>query len=125
MYSGQDRRAFLRVKRELTVRCMAEGSKREFCTTTRDISGSGLRMILLRELSPGTVLDLEIFEKDSSSSAGIRCRGRIAWVSSSEAAEEGLGFFEAGIRFIDSDLVCVARLFRDLKAQDAGVPFQN
>lgn len=123
MYSGQDRRAFLRIKRELTVRCMAEGSKREFCTTTRDISGSGLRIVLLEGLSPGTLLDLEIFEKDSN--VGIRCRGRITWLSSSEVADRGAGFFEAGIRFIDSDLMCVARLFRDLKAQDTGVPFQN
>ena len=123
MYSGQDRRAFLRVKRELTVRCMAEGSKREFCTTTRDISGSGLRMILLRELSPDTLLDLEIFEKDSN--VGIRCRGRIAWVSSSEAVNRSARFFEAGVRFIDSDLLCVARLFKSLKAQDSSVPFQN
>ena len=123
MYNGQDRRAFLRVKTELTVRCMAEGSKGEFCTTTRDISGSGLRIVLSEELSMGTLLDLEIFEKDSN--AGIRCRGRIAWISSSEAVDEGLGFFEAGIRFIDSDLLCVARLFKGLKVQDSGVPFRN
>ncbi|NQV04867.1 MAG: PilZ domain-containing protein [Candidatus Omnitrophica bacterium] len=123
MYSGQDRRAFLRIKSELTVRYMAEGSKGEFCTTTRDISGSGLRIVLLEELSPGTFLDLEIFEKDSNT--GIRCKGQISWISSSEVADKGAGFFEAGIRFIDSDLLCVARLFKDLNMQDTGVPFRN
>ena len=113
MYRGQDRRIFARVKGELIVRYSKEGGSKEFCATTINISGSGARIALLRKLSPGTVLDIQIFRKCSN--ASVKCRGEIAWVSSSEA----------GVKFIDPDLMYVGRLIKDLDREDLTIPSLN
>ena len=99
MRVGTDRRVFERVEGELGIRYSPQGSDREFCTTTRDISGGGIKMMLLKELALGTILDIEMFRYDTD--IRTRCRGKIKWIN-----EELL---EAGIEFVNSKLLYIGR----------------
>ncbi len=123
MYSGRDRRVFSRVEGRLILRCGVEGGRREFCTATKNISGSGIRILLLGKISPGTILDMEIFRKNSEES--VKCRGQIVWISSSGTKKTEATTFEAGIEFIDSDLMYIGRLIKDLDVHDVSIPSPN
>ncbi len=107
MHVGIDRRVFERIKGELGVRYSPQGSDREFCTTTRNISGGGMKMMLLKKLALGTMLDLEIFRYDTD--IRTRCRGKIKWV------DEDLS--EAGVEFINSKLLYIGRFIDFLEKQ--------
>jgi len=107
MYTGIDRRVFERIGETLNVRCMPEKELEEFYTNIINISGSGARIILLKKISPGTLLDMEVFRKDSAQ--GIKCRAKVVWVAPSQ-----LGYFEAGIKFMNPDLMCIGRLISKL-----------
>lgn len=118
MRIGTDSRIFERVEGELAVRYSPQGSNREFCSTTKNISGGGIRMPLLKRLDPGTVLDLEIFRYDTDIKA--RCRGRVVWVWDEPMNEEKEQFFEAGVQFIDRQLLYIGRLISYLEGQNEG-----
>lgn len=107
MKIGVDRRVFKRVQGELGVRYSPQGSDREFCTTTKNISGGGIKMGLLKKLIPGTILDLEIFRYDTDITA--RCRGKIVWVDKKLS--------EAGIEFINTSLLYIGRFIDYLEKQ--------
>ena len=108
MFIGTENRLFERIDGELAVRYSPQGSNREFCTTTKNISGGGVRISLLRSLSPGTILDLEIFKY--SSDFKTRCRGKVAWIWDEPMDKESEERFEAGIQFLDRQLLYVGRL---------------
>jgi len=103
-----DNRLFARVDGELGVRYSPRGSDREYCTTTRNISGGGVRMPLLKKLERGSVIDIEIFKHNTDLMA--RCRGTIAWVWDKPANQETGQMFEAGISFMDRQLLYIGRL---------------
>ncbi|MBU1061793.1 MAG: PilZ domain-containing protein [Candidatus Omnitrophica bacterium] len=111
----KDKRIFERIEGELAVRYSPQGSDREFCATTRNISGGGLRMSLLKKLSPGTVLDLEIFKYNTDIKA--RCRGKIIWVWDTSIDKESDHLFEAGIQFINGHLFYIGRLIGYLEGE--------
>lgn len=118
MRIGIDNRLFARVNGELDVRYSPHGSDREYCTTTRNVSGGGVRMPLLKKLEPGTILDLEIFKHNTDLSS--RCRGKVAWVWDEPMNREDEQLFEAGISFIDSQLLYIGRLINYLENQNSG-----
>lgn len=115
MRTGTDSRLFERIEGELAVRYSPRGSDREYCTTTRNVSGGGVRMSLLKRLEPGTILDLEIFRYDST--IKTRCRGEVAWIWNEPMNKKTGQLFEAGIRFLDAELLYIGRLMACLGGQ--------
>jgi len=113
---GTDNRIFERVQGELAVRYSPQGSNREFCTTTKNISGGGIRVSLLKRLDPGTLLDLEIFKYNADIKA--RCRGKVVWIWNEPMNKENEQIFEAGIQFINSQLLYIGRLVNYLESQN-------
>jgi hypothetical protein len=113
MYKGMDRRIFERRDGNLTVRYKIEGEGAEFCTSTKNISGSGMKITLLKNIPLGTMIDLEIFKKNSNQSS--RCRGKVIWVSCIDTVDKKDKFFEAGIKFMDSDLMHIGCLISNLE----------
>jgi len=116
MRIGTDNRIFERVGGELAVRYSPRGSDREYCTTTKNISGGGARVSLLKRLDPGTMLDIEIFRYDSS--IKTRCRAKIVWVWDEPMDREKGQLFEAGIQFLDRHLLYIGRLINYLENQN-------
>ena len=119
MAIGTYNRVFERVDGELAVRYSPQGSDREFCTTTKNISGGGMRISLLKRLDPGTLLDLEIFKYNKD--LRTRCRGRVAWVWDEPFDKEQDQLFEAGIEFINSRLLCTGRLISYLEEENKNI----
>ena len=115
MRIGTDNRLFERIEGELAVRYSPQGSNKEFCTTTKNISGGGIRMSLLKRLKPGTILDLEIFKYDTD--IKVRCRGKIAWAWDEPMDKENWQYFETGIEFIDRRFLYLGRLISYLESQ--------
>ena len=120
MHIGTDNRLFERIDGELAVRYSPQGSNREFCTTTKNISGGGIRMSLLKRLSPGSILDMEIFKYNTD--IKTRCRGRVAWAWDEPADKETGQLFEAGIAFMDPRLLYIGRLIDYLENQNKDNP---
>jgi hypothetical protein len=102
-----ERRFFERIDADLAVRYSPYGSDKEYCTTSKNISGGGIRISLLKKLEPGTLLDLELFKYNSP--VKTRCRGRIAWMWN-EPSDHNNRYFEAGIEFIDNHFVSINKL---------------
>lgn len=111
MKMGIDNRIFERIEKELTLRYSpADWSDKELCTTTKNISGGGIRTSLLKKLDLGTLLDLEIFSHNKN--IKMRLKGRIAWVWPPIDGENEQ-FCEAGIEFVDASLLCIGRLLEN------------
>jgi len=108
MISETDTRLFERVDKKLGVRYSPQGGNAEFCTTTRNISGGGIRMPLLKKLRPGTPLNLEIFKYNTDVS--VRCRGQVVWTWETPMDEKEEQLYEAGIQFINPHLLYIGRL---------------
>lgn len=108
MIANTDTRLFERVDKELGVRYSPQGADAEFCTITRNISGGGIRMPILKRLNPGTSVDLEIFNYNKDVS--VRCRGKVVWIWDTPIAEKEEQFYEAGVKFIDPHLLYIGRL---------------
>lgn len=121
MRVGMDNRVFERIEGELAVRYSPRGSDKEFCSTTKNISGGGITIFLLKKLSPGTILDIEIFRYDTD--IKTRCRGKIVWVWDVPMDKENEPRFKAGIQFIDRRLLYIGRLIDYLESQNK--PFDN
>jgi c-di-GMP-binding flagellar brake protein YcgR len=113
---GTDNRIFERIEGELAVRYSPQGSDREYCTTTKNISGGGMRISLLKKLGLGTLLDLEIFKYDEDIKA--RCRGKVVWVWNEPMNKENEQLFEAGIQFINVQLLYIGRLIKYLETEN-------
>lgn len=111
-----DSRIFERIKGELAVRYSPRGSEREFCTTTKNISGGRIRLSLLKRINPGTVLDLEIFKYNTD--IKVICRGKVVWIWDEAMDKERGQLFEAGIEFINARFLYIARLISYLEAQN-------
>jgi hypothetical protein len=116
MTIGTDNRIFERIEGELMVRYSPEGSDTEYCTVTKNISGGGIRVSLLKKLDPGTLLDLEIAKYDTD--IKTRCRGRVVWVWGEPMNKENQQLFEAGIRFINTQFLYIGRLINYLENQN-------
>jgi len=116
MRIGTDNRLFERFEGELAVRYSPQGSSREFCTTTKNISGGGIRISLLKRLRPGTILDLEIFKYNND--IKVRCRGKVVWTWDEPMDKEMGQHFETGIQFLDRRFLYLGRLMSSLGNQE-------
>jgi hypothetical protein len=112
MLAGSDNRLFERVSGELAVRYSPQGTDGEFCSTTRNISGGGIRMPLLKKLKPGAMVDLEIFKNNTD--AAFRCIGKVMWVWDAPINKKDDHVFEAGVKFLNPDLFHIGRLIDSL-----------
>ncbi|MCX5687246.1 MAG: PilZ domain-containing protein [Candidatus Omnitrophica bacterium] len=112
MLADSNNRLFERVSGELAVRYSPQGTDAEFCSTTRNISGGGIRMPLLKKLKPDTTIDLEIFR--NTIDTAFRCMGKVVWVWDAPASKEEDHLFEAGIKFLNPDLFYIGRLMESL-----------
>ncbi|MCX5693404.1 MAG: PilZ domain-containing protein [Candidatus Omnitrophica bacterium] len=113
MLAQNDNRLFERVSGELAVRYSPQGAHSEFCSTTRNISGGGIRMPLLKKVKPGAALDLEIFKNDAAAMA-FRCIGKVMWVWDAPMDKKEEHLFEAGIKFLNPDLSHIGKLMESL-----------
>ena len=119
MHVGTENRLFERIDGNLGVRYSPQGSNKEFCTTTKNISGGGIRIALLKKLSPGTKLDIEIFKYDIDMKT--RCRGKIVWVWQEPMNRDDDHYFESGISFIDNQPLSIGRLISYLSQKQETV----
>lgn len=108
MLQELEKRIFDRIDKELTVRYSPAGTDREFCSVTKNISGGGVRINLLKKHLPGTILDLEIFNRALDIS--IRCQGQIVWLWETPMDEKNNLFFDAGIKFLEQELLCLGKI---------------
>lgn len=112
MLAENDNRMFERVSGELAVRYSPQGTDGEFCSTTRNISGGGIRMPLLKRLKPGATVDLEIFKTNMDTA--FRCMGKVMWIWDASTDKKEEHSFEAGVKFLNPDLFQVGRLIESL-----------
>lgn len=112
MLAGSDNRLFERVSGELAVRYSPQGADGEFCSTTRNISGGGIRMPLLKKLKPGAAVDMEIFKNNTDTA--FRCMGKVVWVWDTPINKKEGRVFEAGVKFVNPDLFQIGRLIESL-----------
>jgi len=113
MLAETDKRLFERVSGELAVRYSPQGADGEFCSITRNISGGGIRMPLLKKLKPGTILGLEIFKNKTNTA--LRCMGKVVWVWDAPINKKEDHIFEAGVKFINPDLFNIGSLIESLE----------
>jgi len=112
MLAENDNRLFERVSGELAVRYSPQGTDGEFCSTTKNISGGGIRMPLLKKLKPGATLDLEIFKHNTD--MAFRCMGRVMWIWDVPQNTNQDHVFEAGVKFLNPDLLYIGKLIESL-----------
>ena len=117
MLAENDNRLFERVSGELAVRYSPRGTDGEFCSTTRNISGGGIRMPLLKKVKPGAIIDLEIFKHNMD--MAFRCAGKVMWVWDAPMDKKEDHIFEAGVKFLNPDMMHVGRLIDSLGKVDA------
>jgi len=110
-----DKRVFERVEGDLAVWYRPQRSNKEFCSTGKNISAAGIRITLLKKLDVGTILGIEIFKYNVNIKA--ICRGKIVWIWDYPEDTESKEFFEAGIQFIDRDLLQIGKLMSYLEGQ--------
>lgn len=113
MLAKTENRVFERIDAELSVRYSPQGADREFYSTTRNISGGGIRIPLLRKLDPGTLVDMEIFRPNTDDS--IRCRGKVVWAWGVPMDKKQGELFESGIKFINPNLLHISTLLESMK----------
>jgi hypothetical protein len=116
MLAGSDNRLFERVSGELAVRYSPQGADGEFCSTTRNISGGGIRMPLLKKMKPGATVDLEIFKNNIDTA--FRCIGKVVWVWDAPINKEEDRGYEAGIKFLNPDFFQIGKLIESLGKSD-------
>ena len=117
MLAGNNNRVFERVSGELAVRYSPQGTDGEFCSTTRNISGGGIRMPLLKKLKPGTTLDMEIFKHNTD--MAFRCMGKVVWTWDSLTDKKDEESYEAGVKFLNPDLLYIGKLIESLAKASA------
>ena len=110
MHDGLDRRFFNRVAGEFAVRYMPHGASIEHFGLTKDISGAGVRIAIVKKMSPGTVLYLQIFKDETDCCA--KCKGQVAW---SYRISKRKREFEIGVRFLEADLLYIGNLISEIE----------
>jgi len=104
----RERRLFERIKAAITVRHNAQGSPVRYYSTTRDISGGGIKLEAHNEFKPGTLLEVEMFNEGAGVSAV--CKGKVVWI----AVKGPDGTYDMGVEFLDQSLLYIGRLIKDL-----------
>jgi hypothetical protein len=110
MYTGVERRIFRRIYAEVPAKFKIGESHREYMATVRDISGGGVRISLFRKLTPGTVVDLEIFRSHPESS--VTCKCEVVWLR--EIPSRTRKSYLIGARFLDLDFMYIGGLMNEI-----------
>jgi len=114
MATMTDKRLFERVDGELGLRYTLHNDNRDiFSTTTKNVSGGGLRTTLVKKLDLGTIVDLEISIYDGDTK--LRFKGKVSWLWDEPMDKEKKQLYEAGIQFIDPRLFYVGRVIKYLE----------
>lgn len=102
----KDRRRCERLETELDVKYnLIPSLKPDFSTNTRNISRSGISILVYEILPKGSLIDMEVSVPDSKEA--IKLRGKVAWCEGCSGPErsdkEGKRTFISGIEFMDTD----------------------
>lgn len=102
----KDRRRCKRFDAELDLKYnLIPSSKPVFSTNSRNISKSGISILVYEILPKGSLIDMEILVPDSKEV--INLKGKVAWCEGCDGAErldkDGKRTFTVGIEFEDTD----------------------
>lgn len=103
VYTGPERREFIRVTLSLPVRYSVVGAQEEYKESyTEDISTGGVRLLLKGELAVGTILKLQLeLIKEEKTIRLDALQARIVWV---KPVFNDLEYpYKAGVEFINID----------------------
>lgn len=104
---GLERRKFPRLKDDIFVFCRSEPTySDEFKAITCDISGGGLMFETERDITPGSKLELEIYQPTKCSKSmicSVPVLGKVIWMKRIEKAsfEKGENKYNLGVEFIE------------------------
>lgn len=97
----EERRRYVRLDTSIEVHYKVVGRIEEHRTSTKDIGGGGIRLILFERLDEGALLELEMAVPHEPGK--IFAKGEVVWID--EFVVSGPGgeerHFEAGIRFVE------------------------
>ncbi len=100
VWSGADKRKFVRVSFECTITVKKRGTPLVFHTQTKNISLGGICVILEKELSKYTPVELELFLPDDL--PPVKCQGTVIWsIKSSEYLKKKPLQHGMGIEFVE------------------------
>ncbi len=115
MWSGIDKRRFPRAKYNCLIVIKAKDASRTISTTTENIGGGGICVILNEDLGLFRGVDIELSLDDGKEP--VKGSGTIVWVVKKHPDFKHDGFtFDTGVEFVDIDAVSRDRV---LKAVDA------
>lgn len=102
----KDRRRCERLETELDVKYnLIPSLKPNFSTNARNISKSGISILVYEILPKGSLIDMEISVPDSKEA--IKLRGKVAWCEGCSGPERfdkgGKRVFIVGVEFVDTD----------------------
>lgn len=102
----KDRRRCERLETELDVKYnLIPSLKPDFSTNTRNISRSGISILVYEILPKSSLIDMEISVPDSKKA--IKLRGKVAWCEGRSGPErldkDGKRTFMVGVEFVDTD----------------------
>ena len=121
MAAEHERRKFRRVPLDVGVQVIRRhtGTGEVHASKMRDISASGLRLVLPSGDEPGVTLSIEFELPDGG--APIVADGRIVWTETFRVGSEDA--CEAGVEFLDLDQATVDRINRCvLRSRGSGTP---
>jgi len=101
-----DRRKCERLETELDVKYnLIPSLKPDFSTNARNISKSGISILVYEILPKGSLIDMEVSVPDSKEA--IKLRGKVAWCEGCSGPErfdkDGKRIFIVGVEFMDTD----------------------
>jgi hypothetical protein len=102
-----ERRKFPRalLKYQINVICsgeVIEGHPKDyiFHTYTDNISEGGIKVILEKQINPGSLVKLELFISDKES-LPVECKGTVVWTQKANPENTKPDIFFTGIQFLD------------------------
>ncbi len=102
----KDRRKCERLNTELDVKYnLIPSLKPDFSTNARNISKSGISILIYEILPKGSLIDMEVSVPNSKEA--IKLKGKVAWCEGCSGTErfdkDGKRIFIVGIEFMDTD----------------------
>jgi c-di-GMP-binding flagellar brake protein YcgR len=117
---SEERRRYPRadVKYRINVICTGEVIKGQpqnyiFHTYTENISEGGTRLVLEKEIKPGSLVSLELFVSDKES-LPVKCNGVVIWSKKANPESTKPDLFHMGIQFTDLKNPIYLKLVRDV-----------
>ena len=118
-WDGQERRQATRVGTNFTVKYTLSKKQNVILKAqTKDLSSSGMRLLINEKLDKGTLLSLEFDIPDTP--VVVKAEGRVVWESGdfADRDEEGKRVFQAGVQFTqmsENDRNCLSDYVTKIK----------